>query len=384
MINVQTYGALGDGITDDMPAFNAALAAGNRVYVPYTPAGYLLNGSMNLSNQGLVGDTSTKLIHNSNNTLFNINGNNVSIDNFIIDSNNSTNAVFVINNVSTIENIKITNIMHLNGVNLLQDAWATQSIKKLHVQNIISMAPKWKVITLTGYLEQASFNNIKVDYTNSISPDFPAINLMGNNSIFTSCMVDTIDIRGSDNASYSNQHGLVLGTAEHTNISNISCIYMGGSGFIAQNTINFRLENSNFSFNHCDQIVLNACSYCTISNCMTRGRANGSLSPLNSSTYGVSLHSSGAINISNCDIKSCGSGLWIDNSFAITCTGGQSCVHTYYGIISTGTTANSNINGMSFTYNGLHDVMHTGSKQYTISCMDSSGNIFNLLGIGTH
>jgi polygalacturonase len=41
VVNVQTYGAVGDGTTDDAAAFNAALAAcavGGTVFVPPAPA----------------------------------------------------------------------------------------------------------------------------------------------------------------------------------------------------------------------------------------------------------------------------------------------------------------------------------------------------------
>jgi len=41
--SVLDFGAKGDGVTDDTAAFNAAIATGKRVFIPWTPAGYVLN-----------------------------------------------------------------------------------------------------------------------------------------------------------------------------------------------------------------------------------------------------------------------------------------------------------------------------------------------------
>lgn len=68
-VNVKDFGALGDGVTDDTAAFNAALLAHKRVYVP---AGtYSLAGTINMTQSGNVlsgaGRFSTILLCTTNN-----------------------------------------------------------------------------------------------------------------------------------------------------------------------------------------------------------------------------------------------------------------------------------------------------------------------------
>lgn len=49
-VSVKDFGAKGDGVTDDLPAFNAALASGERcIYVPSTNASYRLTGTWNVT-----------------------------------------------------------------------------------------------------------------------------------------------------------------------------------------------------------------------------------------------------------------------------------------------------------------------------------------------
>ena len=60
LVNVRDHGALGDGVTDDRTAFEAAIAAaqtrGSPVYVPASSTPYVLGGSLALSGVALLGD----------------------------------------------------------------------------------------------------------------------------------------------------------------------------------------------------------------------------------------------------------------------------------------------------------------------------------------
>jgi hypothetical protein len=46
-VSVKDFGALGDGVTDDLTAFNAALAASTHVFMP--PGTYIINGTINIT-----------------------------------------------------------------------------------------------------------------------------------------------------------------------------------------------------------------------------------------------------------------------------------------------------------------------------------------------
>ena len=58
MANVLDYGAVGDGVTNDTAAFNAAIATGKTVYVPYTENGYLVSNINVVDNMVIVGEKS--------------------------------------------------------------------------------------------------------------------------------------------------------------------------------------------------------------------------------------------------------------------------------------------------------------------------------------
>lgn len=56
IVSVLDFGAKGDGVTDDTDAFNAAIATGNAVAVPYTAAGYAVANINVISNMQVVGE----------------------------------------------------------------------------------------------------------------------------------------------------------------------------------------------------------------------------------------------------------------------------------------------------------------------------------------
>lgn len=60
IVNVRDFGAIGDGVTDDSAAFQAAASAAQprfgTVYVPASPAPYVLGASLTLDGIGLIGD----------------------------------------------------------------------------------------------------------------------------------------------------------------------------------------------------------------------------------------------------------------------------------------------------------------------------------------
>jgi hypothetical protein len=58
MANVLDFGAVGDGVTNDTAAFNAAIATGKAVYVPYTENGYSVSNINVVSNMRIIGEKS--------------------------------------------------------------------------------------------------------------------------------------------------------------------------------------------------------------------------------------------------------------------------------------------------------------------------------------
>jgi hypothetical protein len=92
---VLNYGAVGDGVTDDSAAFDAAIAASSYVYVPYTPNGYLLRDELfPQAGTTIVFEPGAKLVFsdslNTLNHLIQIQGDNVRLVNPTIDASGVT------------------------------------------------------------------------------------------------------------------------------------------------------------------------------------------------------------------------------------------------------------------------------------------------------
>jgi hypothetical protein len=79
-VTPQDFGAIGDGVTDDSPAFQAALNSGNPVWVPHRPSGYYIKTTLYLNGgtvnawQVFAGDDGTTLISDNSTALLSIPG----------------------------------------------------------------------------------------------------------------------------------------------------------------------------------------------------------------------------------------------------------------------------------------------------------------------
>jgi hypothetical protein len=94
-VSVKDFGAVGDGVTNDLAAFVAAVAASNAVYVP--PGTYLCNGGFNLkSNFKLYGDGSGSIIKwGANFSVILINNmSNVTVEDLLIDGGGQTTNIY--------------------------------------------------------------------------------------------------------------------------------------------------------------------------------------------------------------------------------------------------------------------------------------------------
>jgi hypothetical protein len=122
VINVQEYGAKGDGITDDSSAIQKAFdTVTKRKSNVYFPSGtYMINPNRDLlihSNTNVFGDGASSIIK-ANNAVFgwsllNISGRNIKINKLSLDGNYAVNRVLVIQAESS--NIHISNSLFANA-----------------------------------------------------------------------------------------------------------------------------------------------------------------------------------------------------------------------------------------------------------------------------
>lgn len=380
------YSGHGDGTTSDLTACQTAAQSGKSVLFPATDNGYVIDGTCTLaSGTRFIGEPGTKIQIKGTSKIFYVDGDDTEISNFIVDGTNTTNAAAkLITFKSTSKNIrdcKISDIKLTKTYGLVTDEASNFLISGLDISGIKVREPKSSAINFNNAVSQSSIEKIFIDYTNSSSPNHVAINIAKTNGIYGGVFLDTIDILGSDSQVNTSQHGVVVGGGEHANLNNIIVLFAAGKGIQLNGSINARLNNCNVSFCTGNQIEINNGGYHTLSNCMTRGRANGALSFLITSTYGLVLANVVNVVANSCDFKSCGAGVWINNSSLIELNGCQMPVNAFYGVVSSGAFVTSQINGCVFATNGVADIFHSSTRQYATNCLFNN-TVSNFMGAG--
>ena len=144
--NVQDYGAKGDGVTDDTQAFNAAIAAAHQtngvVFVPDVANFYLITSALVLGSKSYILGEKEAEIHFTSENLFSISDYYGSIENLVIQGNNTNNAVFF--DLDT----AVVYIWRFNH---------------LHIKNCVHAF--YDNVSGNKYIADCIFNDINCDYT---------------------------------------------------------------------------------------------------------------------------------------------------------------------------------------------------------------------------
>lgn len=199
-INVRSFGAVQDGVTDDSPAIQAALDSLNGskgvIYIPYTNLGTLIGSTIQVpSNVKIVGD-GTRLISKLNEPVGggtyptcifvnddDINGNeSISIEGFILDGNQSASVNGYLLGVGVLQD-NLLRMVNVNGFNM-------KDVTIQNVQNNKEDAPvppdtfyvafisdcedvKWESVVSTGHVnsEGIRFINCNKVHLNHFTSD---------------------------------------------------------------------------------------------------------------------------------------------------------------------------------------------------------------------
>lgn len=386
-VSVASFGAVGDGTTNDSAAFQSAINSGAPVFVPYTASGYSLATTVTLpASSSITGDSFSNIISRVSTSAFafEITGDDVDISGLRIDCSNvvgGTGAIRIRSDLGDIKRISIKNIFtYRSNFGLRDTAHASNLIIALTVSDFRMNQHQGPGFYFERAFAYIDFDFCTVDYVNSpVTPNFKAFSMYGNRGcIFNNC--DTTG--GTVTASTLDNTGFFF--FDCWNVWMNSCIAdtLGGAGY-------------DFSAS-CYYIIMQGCvaSLCgkhgfnvtggnefQLSTCYTRGRSDQP-TPL-ANQNGFNIVSTDRIVMTGCKVVlATGSGYYTNTVTRATITGCRADLCTGWGVNSVGT------NGVLYASMGF-DVCTAGNASFSsagmflTSSVSNSGLLINLTGPGT-
>jgi hypothetical protein len=386
-VPVQAFGAVGNGTTNDSPAFQAAINSGAPVFVPFSASGYSLATTVSLpASSSITGDSFSTIISRVSTSAFafEITGDDVDISGLRIDCSNvsgGTGAIRIRSDLGDIKRISIKNIFtYRSNFGLRDTAHATNLIIALTVSDFRMNQHQGPGFYFERAFAYIDFDFCTVDYVNSpVTPNFKAFSMYGNRG----CIFSNCDTTGGT---------VTSGTLDNTgffffdcwNVWLNSCIAdtLGGAGYdfsascyyiIMQGCVASLCGKHGFAINGGNEFQLSAC--------YTRGRADQT-SPL-ANQNGFNITSTDRIVMTGCKVVlATGSGYYVNTVTRANITGSRTDLCTGWGVNSAGT------NGVLFASMGF-DVCTAGNASFSsagmflTSSVSNSGALINLTGPGT-
>lgn len=278
------FNAVGDGVTDDTAAFQAAIDSGNEVYIDWTAAGYKV-GALNVNKScSLIGPKhKVKIVCSIQTYVFNITASDVRIEGLSIwgDSSAKTFSGFWINTTSApVQRVVIENI----------DGWylyhgvvgtGTNMAITIRLENCMFRLHKGYGVNMSNLYAFGFFNNVTFDCVGQ-NHNLPIFTLSGNAGAYLSrcfvlgstpqnagqsgfnfinstavhlsnCHADTLGGIGYSftgcsyvqmdhvTASLCNNHGIAMSSTVNSCVSNVVCLGRRGMAGARAGTIGFYL-----------------------------------------------------------------------------------------------------------------------------------------------
>jgi hypothetical protein len=377
VVSVKDFGAVGDGVTNDTAAFQAALDTGFQAYVPYSSAGYLINSTLILtSGESLVGaGATTRLIAGSgidNGWFIEVRGSNTTIDSLLLDASglvNGAGAIRVRTDLAGMENVKVHNIS-TSGCNFAvkDETHVSNKLVALQLRECrfrLHRGPGVQLVCAFAYL---TFTDVVVDYVGSSFTNHVAYSFVNNAGMF----LTNVDVTGGTvDGTTTSQDGFVFSNCVAVWLVNCMADTVGGHSFTFTGTSRFCYVNNCVS-SLCGKygFLVDSSSFdISFVQCTTSGRKGLSYAPANQ--HGFFLKSCDRILITGARNKFVtGSSFFLDGAVSASLSNCRSFSADGYAVDSTG----SNV----LLATGLiHGQQAAGNFNFSSGLMYAYGPIFN-------
>ena len=231
----QDYGAVGDGYTDDRPAFQAAINSGYPIYVPWTPAGYVL-GSRLRAIGGTVIEASKKapfLKLNMQEWLIELVGSDIRLENLKADFNHlgpGCGAILLRSDLTHLERLTLKNFLFSGAGVVVQDLPSNlYRIVLLKMEDILAYRCRGPGVSLTRSFAYQYAERINLLYNGSPNPIHKGWYQQGNEGGFFQEIDVTCGYVGPDN---QGAHGFHFVGCKALWMEDMMSDLVGGGGFV--------------------------------------------------------------------------------------------------------------------------------------------------------
>jgi hypothetical protein len=393
-IDVQWFGAKGDGTTDDTTAIQNAINSGYDIYLPPTNAGYKVAGNGTgqrleiPARRNIYGDFfKTKILHSNDNWLFEIRGSFIGVSRLQIDARDATTSgrgqFLIRSDLDGYQRIWLKEIETDRSFQFLRDSKdGVNLLVNIQLEDVICRRHRGNGIDLEDAFAYCRFTNVTVDYVNSVSKNHNAYRVVNNaGSVWTN-----VDVTGGQvDATTSSQHGFFFSNCIAVWMNNCMADTVGGYGFyLFSDCRAFYMSQCVSSFNgYVGFYIVGVGNFNNMFvNCTCIGRNTLTFSVASQAGWFV-LNNTGT-QLTGCkSLENTGAGLYFQNSTGTAVTGCTIASNTTWGIETLGT------NGGIYSVNSINQPASSGnaslatSIEHLVSSQLTSGVIGNLTGPGT-
>ena len=261
-VSVKDFGAVGDGVANDAPAFQAAINTGKNVFVP--KGTYRIASALNITAPVAISGESKEAVislpASASFDLFRIASSNVMINTLTVQGNGTqTGSIFKLrSSVGSYEMFFFENVETRQCHHFLTDDNSTGVLTLCYIENCFHRQPTGNGIDVNDLFAYFFVDRFTVDYVgvSAASSNTPGIRLRNcQGSRFTN-----IDVLGGVIAGMASRRGFDIQDSEAVWLTRCMADTMGGEGVFIKNCDGVYLTEVTGSLCDLHQIVIDECN----------------------------------------------------------------------------------------------------------------------------